>query len=315
MITNISTDGLYDETYKKIIDEMMALREKQLHHTYELNKLGTNSTLYSIAESVMSPFYNGKLRRYSRFFLRKLAQYLKKRNKILVSNVVDVVWTSKIIEKSSSPYPVRRVEYPWAILNAQLDHPMKILDVGSGLSLLPVYLAKKGHSVVSLDNDKILMERVLPKLASFVGADVDYRIGDATKLDFDDNSFDRVFCISVLEHLEEEVIDGKHVNYRKKNLDVKAIEEMLRVLKPNGRLILTFDWDENPENLRSYTIDDICNRVLKKYSDFLVENKKPIIEWDTLRKEHIKAWKAFPPYNYVYDGWSVGSVLVKKKSL
>ena len=119
----------------------------------------------------------------------------------------------------------------------------------------------------------------------------------------------------VIEHLEEEVIDGKHVNYRKKNLDVKAIEEMLRVLKPNGRLILTFDWDENPENLRSYTIDDICNRVLKKYSDFLVENKKPTIEWDALRKEHIKAWKAFPPYNYVYDGWSVGSVLVKKRSL
>ena len=32
MIENIPTDGLYDKSYRKIIDEMMQLREKQLHH-------------------------------------------------------------------------------------------------------------------------------------------------------------------------------------------------------------------------------------------------------------------------------------------
>lgn len=312
MITNIPTDGLYDETYKKIIDEMMALREKQLHHTYELNKLGTNSTIYSIADSILSPFNNGKLKRYSRFFLRKLSENLKKKNKILVSNIVDVVWTSKTIESSSLPYPVRRVEYPWAILNAQLDHPMKILDVGSGISLFPIFLGAQGHDIISIDPDKVLMEKISPKLAEYCGVKVKYRVGDATNLDFEDNSFDRVFCISVIEHFEEEIVNGKPVNFHKKNLDVKAIGEFLRVLKPGGFLIPTFDWSEDPHEHRSYKIDDIKNRVLKPYQEFLLSQKIPDINWEELKKKHLKAWKEFPPYNYIKEGWAIGVILQKK---
>lgn len=46
----------------------------------------------------------------------------------------------------------------------------------------------------------------------------------AEKLDFEDNTFDIVFMIEVIEHLED---------------DKKAISEVKRVLKPSGKFVLT----------------------------------------------------------------------------
>jgi len=48
--------------------------------------------------------------------------------------------------------------------------------------------------------------------------------GDATRLPFDDNSFDRVITSEVLEHIQD---------------DVRAISELVRVLKPGGTFAAT----------------------------------------------------------------------------
>ncbi len=48
------------------------------------------------------------------------------------------------------------------------------------------------------------------------------------KLPFPDNYFDRVICISVIEHVDRDIAK-------------KGIQEMSRVLKINGRLIVTLD--------------------------------------------------------------------------
>jgi len=49
-------------------------------------------------------------------------------------------------------------------------------------------------------------------------------VSDITNIPVDDNSFDAIMCIEVLEHLFE---------------PVKAIKEFARILKPKGKLILT----------------------------------------------------------------------------
>ena len=57
---------------------------------------------------------------------------------------------------------------------------------------------------------------------------VRYERGDLTRLEFPTASFDVVICISVLEHMPREArLDG--------------VREMARVLRPGGRLILTYD--------------------------------------------------------------------------
>lgn len=55
------------------------------------------------------------------------------------------------------------------------------------------------------------------------GPDVDV-VGDAHELPFEDNTFDVVLCTEVLEHLH-----SPHI----------AAQEMMRVLKPGGKLVLT----------------------------------------------------------------------------
>jgi len=52
-------------------------------------------------------------------------------------------------------------------------------------------------------------------------------IQDITKLSFENNSFDKIICMEILEHIPN------HGN---------ALSELFRVLKPNGVLYLTFPW-------------------------------------------------------------------------
>jgi ubiquinone/menaquinone biosynthesis C-methylase UbiE len=312
MIVNLPVDSLYDDGYQKTMEEFDALRSKQLARGFEIDRVGTGSLFYAISNSFLSRMGSGsRLHRYANFLNRKIMFYLIRSGRIVPSSF-NVVWTKDVVKSSTLPYPIRRVEYPWALQNADLRGPTKILDVGSGISLFPIYLALQGHEVFSIDNDRILMERLAPRLARWTGANVTYSLGNATSLEFEDNTFDRVFCISVLEHLEEENIGGVYVNYRKKNLDVKAIGEMLRVLKPGGRLVLTFDWSESPEEKRSYRLQDVYERVLAPYRSLLIKDEKPEIDWEQLKQAHIKAWKSFPPFTYVTEGWALGVVLQKK---
>jgi len=91
----------------------------------------------------------------------------------------------------------------------------KVLDIGSGRGGYTFALDKNGAHVVSLDLD---IKRHSLNNKRFVNA-------DATKLPFKPESFDMVFCSSVIEHLKEP-----------KNL----LFEIRRVLKKNGICYLSF---------------------------------------------------------------------------
>lgn len=61
---------------------------------------------------------------------------------------------------------------------------------------------------------------------------------DLQKLQYPSDTFDRVVCISVIEHVHE---------------DRKGIEEMMRVLKPGGLLLLTTEYNKTG---KPYSEDD-----------------------------------------------------------
>lgn len=306
----ISTELMYQDSSKEIIKEIESLIPLISNKRYKLSLLGTNNLAYSITNELLFPFKKGKLSRLRRFVLGKFRKILIQQKKILSS--FNGVWSGDLIIRSIGLMGQRRSEIPWSFLNSKLEGKMKILDVGSGNSLFPIYLARKGHEVYAIDTDEILMKRVGPQMARWCGTKVNYVLGDGAKIQFDDNTFDRVFCISTLEHIEEEIIDGKICNFHKNSLDVKAIDEMFRVLKPNGLLILTVDWSENPNDRRSYRIDDISNRLLKKYQENLVENKKPQVDWEKVKHKHLDAWNAFPlEEGNVIESWAMGIVIKK----
>ena len=95
---------------------------------------------------------------------------------------------------------------------------LKALDVGCGGGFTCEFMAKRGVIVSGID-PVINSIQVAQEHASKSGIKIDYRQGFAENLPFDDNSFDIVTCVDVLEHVAD-------LN--------KVISEINRVLKPNG---------------------------------------------------------------------------------
>lgn len=90
-----------------------------------------------------------------------------------------------------------------------------ILDFGSGEGITANYYAKTNEVVAVEPSEEMLASR---------WRDYDYRqiCGDASCLaNFDDNTFDVIFCHNVLEYIEDKKV---------------VLRELCRVLKPNGML-------------------------------------------------------------------------------
>ncbi len=110
----------------------------------------------------------------------------------------------------------RRLELPWAVEQLGQVRGLRILDVGSGASALPVLLARRGAHVTSVDPiprrsgpwaNPALVKSALPRLP------------------FLDEAFDAVVCISVLEHLDLSL--------------AACLHEFFRLAR--RRVVLTFD--------------------------------------------------------------------------
>lgn len=100
---------------------------------------------------------------------------------------------------------------------------LKILDAGSGVTFFSKLVSEEFNSkVMCCDYDKNLAS-IYKKINT---KNVSFKYQDIRKLDFKDNSFDVIYCISVIEHT---------------NAYEEIIKEFKRVLKKNGVLILTFD--------------------------------------------------------------------------
>ena len=108
----------------------------------------------------------------------------------------------------------------------------KILDLGCGFGRHAFEAARRGAYVVALDAGEDEVNGVLNTFAAMVEAGelpqattkVGVVQGDALNLPFPDNTFDRVICSDVLEHIPN---------------DQGAMAELTRVLRPGGTMAIT----------------------------------------------------------------------------
>lgn len=122
----------------------------------------------------------------------------------------------------------RVVEYSFAV--TQLPHNSSIiLEIGCTDSNNPLVAiaSRLGHYIVGVD-----LRPYYWKLANF-----HFIQGNASSLPFVDKSVDVVLCISAMEHFG---LAGRYgIEESDLEQDRRAFEEMLRVIRPSGRVVLT----------------------------------------------------------------------------
>ena len=116
-------------------------------------------------------------------------------------------------------------EYNFARRNI-VGNKRNVLDVGGCESILPLQLAKKGFNVTVVDF------RDYPK--NYLN--INSIKGDFLRTSFTDYSFDYVVLISTIEHIGF----GSYGAPIYEDGDLLAMDKAKRVVKPNGKIIITF---------------------------------------------------------------------------
>jgi ubiquinone/menaquinone biosynthesis C-methylase UbiE len=134
---------------------------------------------------------------------------------------------------------------------ASLSGPVRtVLDVGGGTGAIAACFAAGAEKVVVLDPSREMLSRIKDSRIEAVK-------GVAQKIPFPDRSFDLVFCVDALHHFSNDHGNPEEAIH-------KAIGEMLRVLKPQGILVI---------------IDFDTGRILGRLAAFF---EKRLMGWDNL---------------------------------
>lgn len=140
--------------------------------------------------------------------------------------------------------PLRRWEYVAAIVFTDLlfyGRNCRVLEAGAGCSVFSPFLAKHGFNVDCFDMGGAGDRRARDAQHGVADKITEHNM-DMRKIGFEDKTFDYVFSISAIEHINA----GRFQTDPNAgdSGDEKAIQELARVLKPGGIMFLTTDYAE-----------------------------------------------------------------------
>lgn len=130
---------------------------------------------------------------------------------------------------------IRTIEYPWIAARMPQAEGLRVLDMGAGVSALPLWLARRGARVTTVDGHGL--HRVPPARSDwnewgFIDyASLDGRVRSHNCLMQDlqgAGPFDLIYSVSVIEHIPAEARRA-------------VLAAMRDHLVPGGRLLLTLD--------------------------------------------------------------------------
>jgi SAM-dependent methyltransferase len=217
--------------YKQIQNANMADIRKSLSYLQQKKKIYVTGHRNSSRTGVRIPIYS----------------LVKKHASSNTTHNIDSLDTDHLLAGTISE---RVVEYGFLARNLQpYKINMRILDVGSGRSAVTNALSNFGNNkkwdVFGTDIAKLpkLFEEGKEK-SPFVLLKMDARM-----MGFRDEVFDKVICISTVEHIG--ITPTHHLVSEYDALgDVKALSEIFRILKKGGRAILTVPYED--KNIQGY---------------------------------------------------------------
>lgn len=142
---------------------------------------------------------------------------------------------------------IRAIEYPWVLEKITELNPVKIADIGAGVSPLPIMLEQRGCSITTIDFHPITRDlnnrdgwnewgfldysKFAPTINSHNIDVLKYRPTD---------KFDVIYSVSVIEHMPRKTWE-------------QVIQWAAKYLKPGGRFILTLDLIPGTEFLWNFS--------------------------------------------------------------
>lgn len=116
----------------------------------------------------------------------------------------------------------------FGIISSSIRFRGKFLDIACGLGHFCRYMKARNPflEIWGMDFSPVGI-KYAKELDKVVGMNNKFVLGDAHKLPFEDNSFDVITAMEVIEHISD---------------PVKFITEIKRVLKPNGGAFITTPW-------------------------------------------------------------------------
>lgn len=133
----------------------------------------------------------------------------------------------------------------------------KVLDIGCGPGIMVDHLINKGFEFFGVDISREMINECKRKFGHIKSAH--FSVGNIEKLQFSDSYFDVVVNMGVVEYLDD---------------DKPAVEEMARVLKPGGIVIITL-----PNKLSPYRVWDriLLFRSTKNLVRRIIQRKRQVV--------------------------------------
>lgn len=146
----------------------------------------------------------------------------------------------------------------------------KLLDVATGTGNYLIMAAKKGAICYGIDITPKIIKVAQEKVKKLGIQNVrQIKIGDAQNLDYEDNFFDWVLCIGMLEYYSLEVAE-------------KILREFKRVLKKDGKLLVDFPDFRNPKAYEFKRKSESVNTDVFIYKTNIVEQMIKVVGFDII---------------------------------
>lgn len=171
-------------------------------------------------------------------------------------------------------YYFKFLEYPLVWNHLNLKQGEEYLDIGSGYSVFPLFALCNSEATVNIMDDNSMLQNIEEFYRSMLTRfDKKYLLGrrffiniikENIKFPFPDKSFDKISCISTIEH-------------QRGNKDTEMMQQIYRVLKKGGKAAVTFPFNNGECRVedgdffqRKYNISEIKKRLVDA-SDLKVE--------------------------------------------
>jgi ubiquinone/menaquinone biosynthesis C-methylase UbiE len=133
-----------------------------------------------------------------------------------------------------------------ARLELKDDELLLCVGVGTGNEIRHILEANNNVNITGVDYSRTALEKARKK-ALELGKEISFNLMDASNLEFTDARFDKVFCFHVLDF----VADGWDVT-----------NEILRVLKPGGRFVITYPSDHEGPSMGYGLMKEVAHDYL-----------------------------------------------------